>query len=56
MSDAPLPFFKPVWFTDLVGLVLDGQTDWTEVGELLTESYCLLAPQKLAASVRRSEA
>jgi hypothetical protein len=27
----------------------DGTTDWTEVRELLTESYCLLAPKKLIA-------
>jgi hypothetical protein len=36
--------------------VLDASTDWDEVGELLTESYCLLAPKKLAASVRGPEA
>jgi hypothetical protein len=29
------------------------ETDWAEVGELLTESYCLLAPKKLVARVDR---
>jgi hypothetical protein len=47
------PFFKPVWFRDIVGLVLTDATDWDEVAELVTESYCTLAPQKLAAAVRR---
>ena len=42
------PFFKPPWFPDIVGMVLDECTDWDEVGELLTESYRLLAPHKLA--------
>jgi hypothetical protein len=27
----------------------DGTTDWDEVKELVTESYCLLAPKKLVA-------
>ena len=45
------PFFKPVWFRDIVGMVLEADVDWDEVEELLTESYCLLAPKKLAALV-----
>jgi len=53
LTAAGLPFFKPVWFPDIVGLVLDEGTDWDEVHELVTESYCLLAPQKLAARVDR---
>ena len=28
-------------------------TNWGEVAELVTESYCLLAPKKLAAQVAR---
>jgi hypothetical protein len=47
------PFFKPVWFTDIVGLFVDDDTDWTEVRELVTESYCILAPKTLAALVER---
>ena len=47
------PFFKPVWFRDIVGMVLDDDTDWREVDELVTESYCLLAPKRLVARVRR---
>jgi hypothetical protein len=48
LANAGPPFFKPVWFADIVGLVLDDATDWTEVAELVTESYRRLAPRKLA--------
>ena len=44
------PFFKPVWFRDIVGLVLPDDpaaVDWDEVTELVTESYRLLAPKRL---------
>ena len=33
--------------------VLDADTDWSEVAELVTESYCALAPKKLVALVHR---
>ena len=45
------PFFFLGWGRNAMGMVLDGATDWTEVRELLCESYCLLAPKKLAAQV-----
>ena len=32
---------------------LDASTDWGELAELVTESYCLLAPEKLAKLVDR---
>lgn len=41
------PFFKPPWAPTVVGLLLGDGTDWDEVRELVTESYRLLAPQKL---------
>ena len=44
------PFFKPVWFRDIVGLVLPADpaaVDWDEVTELVTESYRHLAPKRL---------
>ena len=43
--------FSPGWGGGLVTMALrdDGSTDWSEVKELLTESYCLLAPKKLVA-------
>jgi len=52
LSAAGPPFFKPVWFPDIVGMVLD-DVDWSEVVELVTESYCLVAPKALAALVDR---
>jgi hypothetical protein len=36
-----------------VGIVVDDDTDWEELGELLTDSYCLQAPQRLADLVAR---
>ena len=47
------PFFSTPWRADEVGMVLDDDVDWTEIAELVTESYCLLAPQHLAASIDR---
>ena len=47
------PYFKASWGGNVVGLLLDADTDWEEVAELLTDSYCLQAPQKLAAQVPR---
>ncbi len=47
------PYFKTGWGGNVVGLLLDDDTDWTELGELLTDSYCLQAPARLAAQVER---
>lgn len=47
------PFFVLGWGRDAMGMVLDAETDWSEVGELVTESYCVLAPKKLVALVDR---
>ena len=48
------PFYKPEWNPEVVGLVLTPAVDWSEVTELLTESYALMAPQKLARLVAPS--
>jgi len=53
LRHADPPFFHAGWGRDVIGLVLDDATDWDEVAELLTESYCVMAPQKLAALVER---
>jgi predicted DNA-binding protein (MmcQ/YjbR family) len=45
------PFFSTPWRADEIGIVIDGDTDWDEVAELVTESYRLLAPEKLARRV-----
>ena len=47
------PFFRPVWFANIVGLALDARSDWDEIADLISESYCVLAPKKLSALVDR---
>jgi hypothetical protein len=47
------PFFYAGWGRDVIAMSLRGRVDWTEVGELVTESYCVMAPQKLQALVDR---
>jgi hypothetical protein len=53
LSNAGPPFFRPAWGSDVVGMVLGAGVEWEEVAELLTESYCVLAPKKLAGLVER---
>ena len=48
-----LPYWAVHWGRDVGGLVLTEDSDWGEIAELVTESYCLLAPQKLATQVLR---
>jgi hypothetical protein len=50
------PFFVLGWGRDAMGMVLDAETDWDEVGELVTESFCVMAPKKLVALVDRPTA
>jgi hypothetical protein len=50
LTAAGAPFFKPPWRRGVVGLVLEEPVDWREVGELVTDSYRLLAPNRLAAA------
>ena len=50
------PFFVARWGRDVVGMVVDDDTDWDDLGDLLTESYCVMAPQKLVALVDRPAA
>jgi hypothetical protein len=45
------PFFRPVWFPNIAGLTLSRAVDWDEVGELIKDSFRVLAPKKLAALV-----
>ena len=47
------PYFRAGWGRNVVGLLLDDRTDYDELGELLTDSYCLQAPQDLVARVPR---
>jgi hypothetical protein len=53
LHSAGHPFFRPGWGSNTVGMVLDHDTDWDEVAELMTESYCVQAPKKLVTLVER---
>lgn len=47
------PYFRAGWGRNVVGLLLNDDTDWDELAELLTDSYCLQAPATLADRVPR---
>ena len=47
------PFFVLGWGRDALGLVIDDRTDWQELRELVTDSFCVMAPKQLAAIVDR---
>ncbi len=47
------PFYELGWGRNALGMVFGPDTDWDEVRELVTESYCVLAPKKLVALVDR---
>jgi hypothetical protein len=53
LANAGPPFYQPPWSPTVVGMVLDDDTDWDELAELLTDSYCVQAPRELAARVPR---
>jgi predicted DNA-binding protein (MmcQ/YjbR family) len=53
LANAGPPFFRPPWAPNVVGMTLGPDVDWAEVAELVTDSYCLLAPRALAARVAR---
>ncbi|MCW2751453.1 MAG: hypothetical protein JWR83_2563 [Aeromicrobium sp.] len=56
LANAGPPYFRAGWGRDVVGLVFSGRTDRDEVAELLTDSFCVMAPQKLIARVVRPSA
>ncbi len=45
-----LPFFRPkyVGSRGWIGIIVDDETDWAEVEELVMDSYCAIAPKTLA--------
>lgn len=52
-SFAAPPFFRPGWWPNIVGMVLDESTDWEEVEMLIVTSYRVLAPKRLLAAIDR---
>jgi hypothetical protein len=53
LKNAGHPFFLLGWGRDAIGMAIDDDTDWDEVAELVTESYCTRAPKKLIALLDR---
>lgn len=47
------PFRVLGWGRDALGVSIDGDTDWVEIAELVTESFCVMAPKRLVARVER---
>ena len=47
------PYFRASWGDNVVGMLVDDDTDWREVGELVTDSYCVQAPSRLSELVSR---
>ena len=47
------PYFRSGWGGNVIWMVLDEDTDWQELAELLTDSYCVQAPRELAERVSR---
>jgi len=45
------PYFRAPWGHNVAAAVLDAHTDWTELTELITDSYREQAPKFLAARV-----
>jgi hypothetical protein len=41
------PYFRPVWFRNILGVVLDEHSDWAALTEHLTASYRVMAPKVL---------
>jgi hypothetical protein len=54
------PFFHPawgtLWGTKVIGMIVDDNTDWEEVGVVLAESYRLLAPKVVTRPRRAARA
>lgn len=52
LRNAGPPFAYAGWGRDVIAVHLE-HIGWDEVAELLTESYCVMAPEKLRAQVDR---
>lgn len=52
----PQRFFVPPYVgpSGWVGVWLDGEVDWEELGEFLRDAYLLVAPKRLAGSLQRA--
>ena len=51
LTGSGFPFFRAGWGRNVAGALLGDHTDWTEITELLTDSYCEMAPTFLVDRV-----
>ena len=51
LTAAGFPYFRAPWGNNVAAAVLGAHTDWAEIAELITDSYCEMAPKFLAARV-----
>jgi hypothetical protein len=51
LTASGFPYFRAPWGSNVAAAILGEHTDWTEVAELVTDSYCEMAPKFLAARV-----
>jgi len=47
------PYFRAPWGSDVAAAILGDHTDWTELAELITDSYREMAPKFLVARLAR---
>ncbi|MFI6323216.1 MmcQ/YjbR family DNA-binding protein [Nonomuraea sp. NPDC050556] len=53
VGEAPERFFRPpyVGHRGWLGVYLDVEVDWREIGEIVTDAYRMIAPKTLAAQL-----
>jgi YjbR protein len=49
MPGLAFPYFRAPWGHHVAAAILGEHTDWTEIAEMVTDSYCEMAPKFLAA-------
>lgn len=54
LTGSGFPFFRAGWGHNVAGVILGDHTDWTEITELLTDSYGEMAPKFLVARIAPS--
>ena len=52
LTAAGFPYFRAPWGRNVAAAILGDHTDWTEIAELITDSYREMAPKFLAAQLR----
>src|SRR3546814_13297448 len=46
------PYFRTEWGANTVGMIVEEQTDWDEVAELVIDCYCLTATRHLSDAIK----